>query len=342
MTDQASGIVRPAARVRIDSAPRAVRVALVMLVGSALGPYGLGLLSSRVLASLDPAMPVALATLGVFVGLGLDVRSERGRRVIAFTSIRALITMVVVGAGAYLPGLWGAGLDTPQWFNAALLAICASDDPLAVVAGGITLAFLREPLPHDAGLLALHFAGVTLAIAVVGWLLLARSETGTEQRVFVIAVLLLLGGAAEYLALSALAAGLLAGLFWEAVGGTTRRAVWRDVLYVQHPLIVLILMVAGARLVVTPIVAMIGLPYLVLRLAGSLTGSAVAGRFAPAASANDDVATLWSPGVVGLAFALNASRVAGPDADVLISIVIVGVLGAELIAPLLKRPEARG
>ncbi len=47
-------------------------------------------------------------------------------------------------------------------------------------------------------------------IAAAGWLLLSRSAPGTEQRIFVIALLLLLGGASEYLSLSALTAGLIA------------------------------------------------------------------------------------------------------------------------------------
>jgi hypothetical protein len=46
-----------------------------------------------------------------------------------------------------------------------------------------------------------------------------------------------------------------------------------------------------------------------------------------------------SPGIVGLAFALNAVRAAGSDATI-IGIIVIGVIGSELLAPLLKPREA--
>ena len=48
---------------------------VLLIVGMALGPYGLQLLSERVLAALDPAVSVALVALGVLVGLDVKVRS---------------------------------------------------------------------------------------------------------------------------------------------------------------------------------------------------------------------------------------------------------------------------
>jgi hypothetical protein len=339
MTDPHAAGLRSYTRFAL--APGAMPVALIVLVGSALGPSGLGLLSAGVVESLDPAMPVALAALGVFVGIGLNLRSAGDRRAFAAISIQASLTMGIVGAGvALLVPVWGAMLEPPAWFNGALLTICTADDLLAVLLGGATLAFLREPAPAAAAMLMLQATSITLVIAAAGWILLSRSAPGTEQRIFVIALLLLLGGASEYLSLSALTAGLVAGFFWEAVGGSTRAAIRRDVMYVQRPLIVLILAVSGARLVLTPVVLAIGLPYLVLRLIGTTAGSSAARRLVPAWSATDTSLTLVSPGIVGLAFALNAVRAAGSDAATIISIIVVGVVGSELLAPLLKRREA--
>lgn len=326
---------------RFAFAPGAMPVALIVLLGGALGPSGLGLLSAAVVESLDPAMPVALAALGVFVGIGLNLRSAGDRRAFAAISIQAGLTMGIVGAGvALLVPVWGAMLEPPAWFNGALLTICTADDLLAVLLGGATLAFLREPAPAAAAMLMLQATSITLVIAAAGWILLSRSAPGTEQRIFVIALLLLLGGASEYLSLSALTAGLVAGFFWEAVGGSTRAAIRRDVMYVQRPLIVLILAVSGARLVLTPVVLAIGLPYLVLRLIGTTAGSSAARRLVPAWSATDTSLTLVSPGIVGLAFALNAVRAAGSDAATIISIIVVSVVGSEILAPLLKKREA--
>ena len=51
--------------------------ALLVIVGIGAGPYGLNLLSSPVLLLLDPAIAMALAMLGVFVGLNIDARRPR-------------------------------------------------------------------------------------------------------------------------------------------------------------------------------------------------------------------------------------------------------------------------
>jgi hypothetical protein len=309
---------------------------LVILLGAALGPYGLGLLSAGVVESFDPAMPVALTALGVMVGIGFNFRSARDRRALAATSVRAaVITGVVAAGGALLAFRWPETVDRLAWFNGVLVAICSADDPLSVLLGGVALAFLREGSPAAAALLALQATGVTLVIAAAGWLLLSRSAAGTEHRIFVIALLLLLGGASEYLSLSALTSGLIAGFFWEAAGGPTRQAIRRDVSYVQRPLIVLVLLVSGARLTLTPLVVALALPYLVVRLIGTIAGSAAARRLAPTWPASD-TGLLLSPGIVGLAFALNAVRAAGPDTAVVISIVVIGAVGSELLAPLVK------
>jgi hypothetical protein len=315
--------------------PGALPIAVVVVLGSALGPYGLGLLSENVLTSLDPAMPVALAALGVSVGIGISARTPRDRQHLAATSIRSLVAMGIVATGAAVAlQTFGAGLEPGSWFSAALLAICAADDPLAVLFGGAALAFVREPSAAASALLMLQATGVALVIASAGWLLLARSAPGT-QRIYVIAMLLLLGGASEYLSLSALMSGLAAGLFWDAVGGPTRSAIRGDVLYLQRPVVLLILVVSGARTVLNPVVISVGLSYLLLRFAGA----AAARKLVPSWPEVDRDMFL-PPGVVGLAFALNAVRAIGSDPATILSIVVIGVAGSQLLQSLGKRAEA--
>jgi hypothetical protein len=340
MTEGQAAAVRPQTRFALGFAPGAMPGSLIILCGMALGPYGLGLLSAGVLASFDPAMPVALATLGVFVGIQFNLRLQRDWHALAAATLQAGVTMAIVGGGvALLARVWAAALDPPGWFNMAVLTIGAADGPLPVLLGGVALAFLREALPGAAAMLALQATGVTLAIAAAGLLLLSRSAEGPERRIFVIALLLLLGGASDYLSLSALTGGLIAGVLWEAADGSTRNAIWRDLLYVQRPLIVLILVVSGARLEMTPLVLAVGLICLALRLLGSVAGSAAAQRLFPASPPADTLSTL-SPGIVGLAFALNAVRAAGPDAATVLSIVVVGAVGSELLAPLMTPRRA--
>ena len=335
MTEGQAAGLRPHTRFTLGFASGAMPGSLVILCGTALGPYGLGLLSAGVLGSFDPAMPVALAALGVFVGIQFNLRIQRDWQALAAASLQAGVTMGIVGAGVVLLAqLWAAALQPPAWFNGVVLAIGAADGPLPVLLGGVALAFLRDALPGAAAMLVLEATGVTLAIAVAGWLLLSQSAEGPERRIFVIALLLLLGGASDYLSLSALTGGLIAGVLWEAADGSTRKAIWRDLLYVQRPLIVLILVVSGARLEMTPLVLAIGLPFLALRLLGSMAGSAAAQRLFPGWQPADTLTSL-SPGIVGLAFALSAVRAAGPDAATVLSVVVVGAVGSELLAPIL-------
>jgi len=122
------------------------------------------------------------------------------------------------------------------------------DTTLGVVAaGGVALVALREPsllfVPT-----AFAFVGISIIIAFAVWLLVGQTDSEREQRVFAVGSLLLLGGAAAYLSLSALFAGLVAGIVWNATGGLARARITRDLAYLQHPLIVLVLLVAGASL----------------------------------------------------------------------------------------------
>ena len=49
----------------------------LLLLGVALGPNGLNLLTPSVLQLLDPLVAMALAMVGVFVGLNLDTQKPR-------------------------------------------------------------------------------------------------------------------------------------------------------------------------------------------------------------------------------------------------------------------------
>lgn len=175
--------------------------ALFLLAGMGLGPYGLNVLSSSVLVLLDPLIAMALAMLGVFIGLGTHLRQPR--------------------------------LTTP-----AVLAVLS----------GIATAAVRDSSPIVLGLIILGIAGVAIVVAFAGWLLIGQADSEREQQVFVIGALLLLGGAAAYALLSAVFAGLLAGIVWRSGGELARARIVQHLDYFQHPLIVVMLLVAGASI----------------------------------------------------------------------------------------------
>jgi hypothetical protein len=332
-----------------------VPVASLLLVGIALGPRGISLLTPGALALLDPALPVALAALGALVGLSIDLRRTSNQRPVAAAALESGLTMLLVAMPfGLLAPLAFTTSALPIWIASAL-GVCAGsslsvpsgnpaesrtiwdrvmtlDVVVPIVAGGLVVGIL----PHGATLATLVFVGQAIAIAVMlavaGWLLLARVASDTEQRVFALATMLLIGGLADYLSLSALLNGLVAGTFWQLAGGQARESLRRDVLYIQHSLLVLVLIVAGARTDFSLATSAMAAVYAGLRAAAKALGGSLAGRIVDVGEARAFELRFLSPGVFGVALALNLVRSTGPDATILLTIVVLGTIGAEIIA----------
>ena len=339
-------------------------VALLLSAGMALGPLGINLLSPVVLRSLDPAVPVALAALGVLVGLSVGDRRADERRIFVAACLAVLTTMLIISAGLGAVALGTMSpTDRPFWVVLLAGGICAatsltlpSDNPLEprpvatrvielgvlipIVTGELMLAWLRAGSPAGAGLLVAQAGGVTLALAAAAWLLLMRASSETEERVFAVSALLLVGGVAAALSQSALFGGLVAGVFWRYAGRHPRATIRRDVLFVQHPLLVLVLLAAGARADLSLPALALGAGYVALRAAGRLAGGLAARRVAGATAPRDLALHLLPPGVFGVAFALNAVGAVGADASMLLAVVVVGTIGSELVAILLPSRSA--
>lgn len=342
----------------LDWSASSAPVALLLLAGVAFGPRGANLLSAAVLSALAPIVPVAVAGLGVLVGLNLGERPD-DRRVFVAAALGAVTTMAVV-SGGFASFVWLAALPpaVESWAVIASIGICAAPsltlpagnplDPRSVparlaglgvvvpiVAGGLLLARLRSDSPAAALLLLAQVSIVTLALAGAAWLLLTKVTSVTEERVVALSALLLVGGVGEALSLSSLFSGLTAGVFWRYAGGQPRDSIGRDVLFVQHPLLVIVLLVAGARADLSPQLLALGVAYLVLRIAGQLAGGVVAGRIAQVDAPRDLVPRLLLPGVFGVAFALNLDS-GGTTASTLLAVVVVGTIASELVAPLVS------
>jgi hypothetical protein len=345
-----------ASRLRLAGwSATSVPVASLLLVGIALGPRGISLLSPGALSLIDPALPVALAVLGVLVGLSLDVRWKEDWRPFAAALVESGFTAALVGAPLVLlaPAILTATL-LPLPVLAMALGLCAAsslavpagsameprtadrvrgfDAILSVVAGGALLGTIH------AGTAAVSLVGqaafITVLLAASAWLLLARAGMDTEQRVFAIATMLLVGGVADYLSLSALLSGLVAGMFWQLAGGQARESLRRDALYIQHSLLVLVLVIAGARTEFSLASSALASVYVFLRTAGKLLGGSVAGRIIGLADPRLFGLHLLTPGVFGVALALDAVRAGGPDLDLLLTLVVLGTIGSELVAGL--------
>jgi hypothetical protein len=103
-------------------------------------------------------------------------------------------------------------------------------------------------------------------------------------------------------------------------------------LKVQHPLVVLVLLAAGAHVQPTIIGVWLFAPYVVFRIAGKLVGGWAASRLAPAIAPSTLGAYLLTPGVIGIAFALNIEQVSPSVADAMVFSVASGAIACELLA----------
>ena len=339
-------------------------VAPLLLAGMVLGPEGLAVLSSSALAAVDPAIPVALAALGILIGLEAGAGRAHGHPGSGVGAVHALFTAAIVAGGLFGVIHLESTADPTHWLFAILCGVCAASsltlpgrslpEPrrhtdalveaevvMAIVAGAAVLAYARRDSAPGAALLLAQIIGVVSVLAAAGWLLTRPTTSTTERRVFVMAALLLVGGAADFLASSPLFGGLCAGLLWQRLGGNSREVLHGETLYVQHPLVVLVLLVAGARTQMTPGMLSLTAAYLGLRTVARYLGGTAIQRLRPATSRALRL-ELVAPGVFGVAFALNAARAVAADAGggpSVLSVVVLGTLLSDVVARLVASRE---
>jgi hypothetical protein len=346
-------------RAAFGLAPVLAPAMLFVPLGYLLGPSGLNLLPGRALDHLDPVISVGLATLGVFVGLALGRRPQWDPRLFVAASFEALVTVLVVGGAIlYLLYTWHLPLRTSTIAIALVLGVSASASSAATGSHGDTahaiasrVADLDDVLPIAVGALAVALLGeqnqnpwmalglvavtmmVGLAVGVIGWLLIERAHGVAERGLFVMGLLALVGGASAYLSLSPLLAGLTAGMFWNWSPGRTDAIIREDLRKFQHPLVVLMLLAAGASLNLSTAALWLFAPFVVFRMAGKLAGGWLASRLTPGLASADLGAHLLAPGLLGIAFALNVHQhLATSDAAAVLTAVVVGTLASEGVA----------
>ena len=352
----------------LRSASPGGRVVLVLLpLGMAFGPHGLNILSPPVLAALDPALSVIVGVLGVLIGLGLDLRRPHERTLLAGAAVEAAFAAVVVAGGAFavlaLANPDGLGSATPGAL-AALIGLCAAVSalpaepspgewsapvarlramgsvlPIAVM--GLLVAWFREGTAGAALSTTVQAGLVALTIAGAVWLLVGQTASDSEQRVFAAGALLLVAGAADFLALSVLFAGLATGAAWQVFDGRARDHLARDTRYARHPMMAVLLLVAGASVGFEPAVPILLAAYVVCRTAGQITGGWLVRRTLVPGLPREVGLHLASPGVVAIALALDARGSAAAEAaGLLLPVVVFGTLASEILSWLFAPAEA--
>jgi hypothetical protein len=349
-------------RFALGVAPIPIPAAAILLLGVAIGPAGLNLLSAPVLTSVDPGISAALAALGILIGLDVDLLRRYGEgRLLAAATLESAITLGVVALVFRRFAPQADWLSMGPWLVPVMLGVSASssgtaasdltadtrdaaaarvgdlNDVLPIVAGGAVLAWAAEQSPAGAGWLLLNGTGIAMAVAVGGWLLVSGTGSEGEQRVYSIGVLLLLAGAAAYLWSSALFAGFVAGALWNVLNGMGRDRIARAISYLQHPLIVMLLIFGGARLNVSTDILQWAGWFVLCRIGGKLVGGWVASRTIHRALPGNIGLRLIRPGSAGVAFALNAFQVQSGSAAVsdVLSVVVAAAIVSDLLSFLL-------
>lgn len=337
---------------------------LLLFIGAALGPHGLSLLSPGILSAIDPAVPVALAALGVHLALHVDLTPVRSRLLrLAAASAGVALVAAVVTVGV-LRLMTSSDLSTAPfhaWVIALAAAVCAAlslptmdsgrsvrdsagthrlELMVSIVIGGLLLAWIREGSFREAALLFGQMAALPIVVGVAAWLLVTPTASETEQRIFTLASLLLVGGLADYLSLSALFSGMMAGIVWRIVPGAVGDAVLRDITHLRHPLAAFLMLVVGARMTMAAGPALL-FGYPVLAIAGGLAARAVIRRISGPVAVNPDERQSVAPAVFPVAFALSMVRAAGPQTDLLLGVIAIGTIVLQIVSALRQGEESR-
>ena len=344
-------------RSALGFAPSLTPAVIFLPLGALLGPQVFGVIPSGLLRGLDLAVSLALAVLGVLVGTALGREIRSATRLFVAASLESLATIVAVaGATAYFVGATGMPIEAPISVLAMALGLSASassatsadpdsepaaavatrvadlDDVLPIVLGMVAFVLLSRSVGQELWAVAAAPIVVGLAVGLIGWLLFERAESGAERAVFVLGALALAGGAAAYVGVSPLGVGLVAGLTWTIAPGAADRIAQADLQKVQHPVVVLLLVTAGAMTVPTKTALWLLTPYLLFRLSGKVAGAWLSARLVDVRPA-DLAAYLMSPGVLAIAFALNFRQILPPSAgDTLLATVAIGTAAFELFA----------
>ncbi|MFL5348221.1 MAG: sodium:proton exchanger [Hyalangium sp.] len=303
---------------RLPGVAPLVASGLIFLVfGALLGPGLAGVLTLEDLDGLRPVRALGLGTAGVILGLNLDPRVLRllPRQVfsaalahagVAFlfvaVPVSAVLMMathlpprVVVGGAAVLGaaaslssghfavlGYRSGRLERSRGLAVALLTMLDDGVGLLVLAVALVLGAAANPL-DGAGLVGLAMLLGLLCGALIVFLTYALKDPA-ELMAVMLGGVALVGGAAAYLRVSVLLAGVACGATLAVVGGRAVAQVARALGRFERPTYLILVFLIGCRLQIRDLDAWVLLPgYVALRFLGKVWGGSLAQRFAASA-----------------------------------------------------------
>ena len=283
---------------------RLPRVTLLILLGVLAGRSGLNLIPES-FAGLFDFLSIAVLTLVAFLlgnALTLDKLRANGRVILSVSWAVVAGTMVCITLG-----LWVLGVALPLAMILAAIAcatdpaatedilrergakgdfaqtirgIVAIDDGWGLIVFSLVLTMAIGMTGQSGeGLIAtalyevLGACAVGLAVGLPGAVLTGRISRGEPLQAEALGLVFLTAGIAEWLEVSYLLSGMVAGAVIANVAQHHERA-FHEIEHAQWPFMLLFFLMAGALLEVTQLWALggIGVAYVVLRVLGRIIG----------------------------------------------------------------------
>jgi hypothetical protein len=287
---------------------------IFLIFGALLGPGLIGVLSAADLQGLRPVVSLGLGTAGVILGLNLEPRVLRllprpvfsaalAHAGVAFLFVAVplagalLVTTrlplgVVVGGAALLGaaaslssghfavlGYRSGRMERSRGLAVALLTMLDDGVGLVVLALALVLGSAAS-LADGVGLVALALLLGMVCGALIAFLTYALKDL-SELTAVMLGGVALVGGAASYLRVSALLAGVACGATLALVGGRAVEQVARALGRFERPTYLILVFLAGCYVQARDVDAWVLLPgYVALRFLGKVWGGSLARRFA--------------------------------------------------------------
>lgn len=351
------------------------RVTLLILLGVALGPPGFDVLPLDIDGANDLYAPTALTMVAFLLGGALDreTLAAHGRDILVLSIVVVIVSGVVVSAGlllvgaplvvALLLGAISAATDPAATsdvvqesgrvgpFSRRLLGIVAIDDAWGLIYFSLALTAASVSIGHAAGdalLLGLYEVGGAIllgaAIGLPAAYLTGRLKPGEPTLVEALGVVFLTAGAALYLDLSFLLAGMVCGAIIVNVARHHERP-FNEIGHIEWPFLLLFFVMAGASLDFAALwsVGPLALAYVCLRAVGRILGGLAGGALIHARPREGLLfgMSLMPQAGVAIGMALVAAERFPEYGDAILATTIASTIVFEVVGPILTQQAIR-
>ncbi|WNK00415.1 cation:proton antiporter [Thalassospiraceae bacterium LMO-JJ14] len=362
-----------ASGLAVDKVGRAThlpRITLLVIFGVIVGPSGLGFLPDDINAWREVISILALTMIAFLLGEEFSIKGLKayGPCILKVSFSVVMASLFCIAGGLILLGvpaalaflMAGVGLATDPAatrdviveshadgpVTKTVLGVVAVDDAWAVIIFSIILGFVAvTDSGHNGGLLAgfydvLKAAAVGIGVGIPAAFLSGRLRDGEPTLLEAISIVMLCAGVALVLDVSFLLSGMVAGA---TVVNLARHHDYsfHEIEHISAPFLILFFVLAGAAIDLVSIfdAGLIGIAFIVLRLAGRFAGGWVGGIFGGmTAQQSKWIGLALTPQAgVALGMALAAGHAAPDMAEDLMTLTVATVVFFEITGPVLTR-----